>query len=379
MRRAGVLALALLLGACAPQEPEEGEIRIGLLALMDSAFRNNSGIPSVRGAELAAKRVNEAGGVWIAGRRHRIEIVVQPYDPRPDAATAAARALINRVGVHAIVGPQLSAHAIPVAGVAEAAAIPMISPMSSNPATTAGKIWVFRLAFLDDFQGDALGRFASEELGAATAAVLFEKSTTYSADLARRFRERFEALGGRVVAWEGYEDLQRTTFGAEVERIRAAGPDVLFLPNRPAHVVLQVREVRRAGVGARLLGGDTWDLGVLTAEPGAQGAFVSHQWHYEASTPGITAFLDAYREEYAGSPRATAALTYDAVAIIANAASGATELTPDALRRGIAATREFRGASGTITFQGSGDPARSVVVSSIVGGGSRIHMVLDPR
>src|SRR4029077_7162607 len=99
------------------------------------------------------------GPIELAGRRYRVTLVPRDFDDRADAAATAARALINQERVVALVGPQFSRHAIPVAVLADDARIPMISPMSSNPSTTAGHRYVFRLAFLDDVQGTVLARY----------------------------------------------------------------------------------------------------------------------------------------------------------------------------------------------------------------------------
>ncbi len=137
-------ATVLLLGAC--DTGELPEYRTGLLAVGSEEYWAASGEPSVQGAELAATEINEAGGMMVGGRPHRVRIVVRRYANRPDAASTQARGLLNQDSVHVLVGPQLSAHAIPVSVIAEGAHAPMISPMSTNAETTRSKRFVFRLA-----------------------------------------------------------------------------------------------------------------------------------------------------------------------------------------------------------------------------------------
>ncbi len=199
-----IASLIAFVTACrsAPDAPRE--IRIGLLALLGGVQRETSGLPSVYAAELAAKIVNDRGGIEVDGHPHRIEIVVKDHADRSDSATSVARALINQERIDALIGPQFSRHAIPVSIVAENARMPMLSPMSSNPATTEGKNFVFRLAFLDDFQGDVMGRFAANELGATRAAVLYDKTTAYGRSLSDAFRRAFEEEGGQIVTFESF-------------------------------------------------------------------------------------------------------------------------------------------------------------------------------
>jgi branched-chain amino acid transport system substrate-binding protein len=290
--------------------------------------------------------------------------VERDFADRADAAATAARALINQDQVVAIVGPQFSRHAIPVSVLAEDARVPMISPMSSSPATTAGKRFVFRLAFLDDVQGLALARFALGDLGVRRAAVLFDVSTTYSRELADRFRNAFDAGGGRVVAFESYTADRSQVFAEQLRRIRAAAPDALFLPNFPDAVNRQIVQLQQLGLKVPLLGSDSWDRPSLPPLSGLS-AYVAGQWRPDIPTEAARRFVATYRQLYGVAPRAAAALTYDAVNILLDAIQRAGSLDPAAIRDAIAATRDWDGAGGPISFAGRADPNRAVAISLV--------------
>jgi branched-chain amino acid transport system substrate-binding protein len=367
--------LAVVVG-CGDGPPRE--LRIGLLAVTGEDFDDSSGDPSVRGAELAAEELNAAGGVEIDGRRHVVRILVRRYAPRPDAAATEARALLNRDSVHVLVGPQLSVHAIPVSVIAESAEVPMISPMSSSPQTTAGKRFVFRLAFLDEAQGGVLGRYAFETLQATRAAVLYDESLAYSASVAAEFQRAFEAAGGSVVGVERYTSDQVGTFAAQLKRIAATRPEVLLLPNPSPDVTVQVRETRDLGITARFLGSDTWDMQRLKDVAEADGALVTHQWHYEAPIPEVAGFVERFQTAYRRMPRTTAAMTYDAVHVLAAAVHEAGSLDGDRVVTTLSTLAAYRGATGSIAFNGSGDPARSVALSALREGRIVVITLVDP-
>ncbi len=337
-----------------------------------------SGRPTTEGAELAAAEVNAAGGITIGGVAHRVRLVIRDDAARAEAATAAARALINIDDVDALVGPQVSPLAVPVASVAEAAGVPMISPMSSAAATTENKRYVFRLAFLDSLQSDVLGRFAAEHLNARRAAVLFDIAAPYSVGLAARFRESFEARGGRVVAYESFTTDAGESFTEQATRIHAASPDILYLPNDTAFVAAQLRDMKAAGVDTPILGTDGWDPRVIAKIPESDGAFVSHQWHPDIDLPETRAFVARYRETYGTTPKSTAAMTYDAVRLLLDATTRMGAKSPDAIRRGLLATRDYRGATGVITFDGLNDPRRSVVINRLSQGRVELFTRIDP-
>ena len=203
-------AACAILGGCTP-EPEP-EFRVGLLAGGSGMFAKVSGEPSIKGASLAAKLANDAGGIRADDGTVRTTIVVKKYDPRVEtAASSAARALINQERVDVLVGPQLSRHAIPVALIAENAEIPMISPMSSSPATTEGKRFVFRLAFLDGVQSEVIARYAVRELRAKVAGILFDRSTSNSKLLTSVFESAFMKAAASVSPRRTSPMTRRTT------------------------------------------------------------------------------------------------------------------------------------------------------------------------
>ena len=346
---------------------------------MHGVPKDTSGVPSVHGAELAVKTVNERGGVMLGGTPHRVVLVVKDYEDRADSATSVARALINQERIDALIGPQFSRHAIPVSLVAENARIPMVSPLSSSPATTQGKQFVFRLAFLDDVQGAVMGRFAAEELDARRAGVLYDISTAYGRNLAAVFRESFEKHGGRIVAFESYTWDQPLDFREPLTRIRQTTADILYLPNDTERVVAQILQAREQGLDMTILGGDTWDMESFKLMPESDGAFITHQWHPSIDTAEARDFVARYRNEYGETPKVTAAMTYDAVILLADVIERKGRKDSDAIRAGLAEIEDFDGASGTIRFRGSPDPERSVVISKFENGEIKLYRIIDPE
>jgi len=367
--------LACLAAAACARGPAP-EVRIGLLATFAGPFAEVSGVPTRQGALLAVRE--SADTVTIGGRVHRIVLVERGFDDRSDAAAGAARALINQEDVVALIGPQFSRHAIPAAVVAEEAGVPMISPMSSNPATTLGRRFVFRLAFLDDVQGPALARFARDSLRARTAAVFYDVSGAYSSGLADVFRRAFEAGGGRVVAFERFTADRMDEARAPAARIAAARPDVLFLPSFPDALARHIPLLQQLGLRSTLLGSDSWDPPSLPPLLPGQRAFVTTQWRPDVPDAELQRFRAAYRAAFGIEPRATAAMTYDATRILLDALRRAGSTAGLPLRDAIAATDDYRGASGRVAFRGRVDPGRAVVVAELRGHDLATVMLAEP-
>jgi branched-chain amino acid transport system substrate-binding protein len=223
-----------------------------------------------------------------------------------------------------------------------------------------------------------MGEFAARDLEARRAAVLYDVSTDYSRTLAEAFRNGFERAKGRVVAFETFARDEPLDYRARLDRIAAAAPDVLYLPNDSERVEAQIVQARERGVRATLLGGDTWDFERFLALPESDGAFVAHQWHPDLDTPESRRFRELFARTYGKTPKVTAAMTYDAVALVLRVIAREGSLDSLAIRDGLASTSDFIGVTGSVRFQNGPDPVRTVVIGRISSGRSYLHRVIDP-
>jgi branched-chain amino acid transport system substrate-binding protein len=368
---AALAVLGMLLSGCAPQP----EVRIGLLAMLSGANASNG--ESMRAAAtLAIERARTT--LSVDGRKPRLSLFVEDDGGSPDAALEAARRLIYKQRVAVIVGPQFSSAAIPVARLAEQEHVVMVAPMSTNPETTAGKRYVFRIPYVDTFQGGVLARFARDRLKAVRASVLYDVSSTYNRTLAEMFVSAFQAAGGIVVAAETYTADGNKDFLSQLARIGAAGADVLVLPNYAADVLSQARQARAAGVKAVLLGGDGWDGRSFGGVAELQGSYFVTPWHPDAFGGAAREFVAAYRQANGREPDEVAATTYDAVAMLLEAIGRAGGTVAEALRGEICAADGYRGVTGRLRYVGGGDPEKSAVIVTIAGGKAGVYSVVEP-
>lgn len=366
----GILALA-----CNSAAPE---IRIGVLVGATGERRLSSGMGMMHSARLAEQEVNAAGGIMVSGVPHQVRVIFRDLGDKTDIATSQARDLLNRQGVVALVGPQFSRDAIPVASLAQQARVPMISPMSTHPNTTYGKPFVFRIAFMDDLQGRAMARYAREVLHAKRAALLYDVTLDYSHNLSQVFREHFTALGGVIVSDQQFTSDQAVNFTAHLTRIRSASPDVIYAPNFTTADSLQLIQARSLGVRATFLGSDAWNPQSLRTVPEADGAYFAVQWHAGVATAESDRYVARYRQVYGTVPDATGASTWDAFQVIFAAIAAAGSIEPDSVRKAIAATHGFRGATGVLSYTSGGDPDKSVYIMRFVNKAGVLQRRVDP-
>lgn len=368
---ATLLILAFALGACGPSAPQT--IKIGLNAEL------TGNIPVVgesckNAAQLAVKEVNDAGGLEVGGKKYKVELVIEDNEDKAESAAAAAQKLAT-AGVLAMIGPNASRNAIPAAEVAESSGMPMISPWSTNPKTTIDaktgqpKKFVFRAAFIDDFQGVVAARFAMEQLKTQRPAVLYDVASEYNKGIAEVYKKTLEQNGIQVVAFETYTTGDKD-FSAQLTKIKDAGADTLFLPNYYSEVPLQVQQAHKIGFTGTILGSDSWGNLELISLCGAdcEGYFFTTHYAPDIATPKAQAFIKAYEAAYGKTPDDVAALTYDSFGLLFQAIKAAGKLDRQAIRDALAAITLYEGVTGNMQFKGSGDPIKSAVILQIKDG-----------
>jgi branched-chain amino acid transport system substrate-binding protein len=325
------------------------------------------GLSTVNAARLATQQINDAGGLEVGGQRMKVVLFIEDNEDRAQAAASAAQKLINQSNVAVIIGPQASRNAIPASTICEEAGVPMISPWSTNPETTAGKRYVFRIAFIDPFQGRIMAKFAMEELRATRAAVLYDVASAYNKGIADIFKQVFEEAGGTVVAFESYTTGEED-FMAQLTAIRDSEAEVLFLPNYYNEVPLQVQQALEMGIECPIIGSDAW--GGLEPADLAQMEGFYFSTHYSTDIAGGMAqdFIEKYQEAYGEIPDDVAALTYDAFGLLFQVVKSNAAADPESIRNGLSSVERYEGVTGGMEYQGTGDPVKSAVILQIKGG-----------
>ncbi|MCK6540146.1 MAG: ABC transporter substrate-binding protein, partial [Anaerolineales bacterium] len=251
----------------------------------------------------------------------------------------------------------------------------MISPWSTNPKTTiveetgAPKQFVFRAAFIDDFQGVVAAKFAMEQLQTAKPAVLYDVASEYNKGIAEVYKKTLEDNGITVVAFETYTTGDKD-FSSQLTNIKNAEADSLFLPNYYSEVPLQVQQARKVGFTGGILGSDSWGNLELISLCGAdcEGLFFTTHYASDIATPKAQAFIKAYEAAYGKTPDDVAALTYDSFGMLFQAIQAAGKIDRQAVRDAVASITLYEGVTGNMQFKGTGDPVKSAVILQIKDG-----------
>jgi branched-chain amino acid transport system substrate-binding protein len=364
-----LFAGAILVGCSDVSGPT---VKIGVIAEL------TGDIPAVgascrNAAEFAAKEINDAGGIDLGGKKHKVKLYIEDNAGKADQSASAAQKLITQNEVAAIVGPNASRYAVPASEIAESAKVVLVTPWSTAVKTTldaktgAPKRYIFRACFTDPFQGKVIGRFALENLKARKAAVLYDVASEYNKGIAEIFKAAFEEKGGKIVSFETYTTNDKD-FSAQLTKIKKADPDVIFLPNYYSEVPLQVQQAHRLGIKVPFVGSDSWGSPELIKLAGAEveGYYFSTHYAADAATPVAKKFIEGYKAKYGSVPDDVAALTYDAFGLLFKAVQAAGKTDREAVRNALANIPSYEGVTGTMQFrEGSGDPIKSAVINRI--------------
>ncbi|MGZ8449525.1 MAG: ABC transporter substrate-binding protein [Candidatus Deferrimicrobiaceae bacterium] len=379
-RRLSLLAMAVLLTGLSSgcKTPPAKEIKIGLITPLSGDVKTFG--ESVRNAfGIAVEEANAKGGV--AGRKITTFIVDDKNDPTE--ASNAANLLINQHGVQAIVGSVTSKTTIPVSDLAQSYRIPTITGTATNPKVTVAdgkrKDYMFRACYTDSFQGTVMAKFARDTLRAANGAVLYDASNDYSKGIAEVFRDAFLRMGGKVVAYESYgkDDVD---FSALLTKVKAAQPEVLFLPDYYNKVGLIAKQAKETKLNVTLIGPDGWDSPELVKVAGdaLEGGYFSNHYSPEDTRPEVVNWVKKYKEKFQQTPDALGTLAYDATNMLLEAIRKANSIDPGKIRDALASLSGFEGVTGKFTMDENGDPIKSAVILRIQGGKQKFLQVVNP-
>jgi branched-chain amino acid transport system substrate-binding protein len=348
---------------------------VGSLTGSEASF----GTSTENGIRLAIEDINAKGG--IKGKR----VAAKTYDDqgKPEEAAVAATRLITQDKVTVLIGEVASSRSLAMAPIADANQVPQISPTSTNPRVTKDgdktRPYVFRVCFIDPFQGTVMAKFARENLKLKKVAILRDVGSDYSVGLADYFKKKFEELGGTIVNDQSFKAGDQD-FKAQLTTIKGKAPEMIYVPGYYTDVALVARQARELGIKVPLGGGDGWDSAKLyeIAQGALDGSYFSNHYTDENPDPLIQGFVKRYREKFGGTPDSMAALGYDAAHVAFDAMGRAADLSGPAVSAAIAATKGFPGVGGTITIDADHNAVKSAVVLRIEKNKPRYLATVNP-
>ncbi len=371
MGAAGAAGAAIAGAGC---KKNRDAVTLGLYAALTGP-QADFGTSTQQGVRLALEKI--PGGRLLGKPVH---LAVE--DTRGDSSEAASAVmrLIHVEGAAGILGEVASSLSLAGGRICQRYGVPMVSPSSTNPAVTSLGPYVFRVCFIDPFQGDVMARFARETLRAQRVALFIEQGSAYAVGLAEAFRRSFTAAGGAISDTQAYRSGD-THFSAQLGSILASNPEAIFVPGYYTEVALIAREARGQGFRGKILGGDGWSSASLTRNDDDKlvGDYFSDGFSPEGATTDVARdFAARFRRAYNAEPSGLAALGHDAALALVSAIERAGTTEHRAVRDALASTRDLQGATGSITLNERRDAVKSAVIIEVRESGFRYHSTINP-
>ncbi len=328
------------------------------------------------GLKLAIDEINKKGGVL--GKK--LVLLTEDDQSKSEEAATVVQKLINRDKVVAVIGEVASSNTLAAAPICQHERVPLVSPASTNPKVTQTGDYIFRVCYIDPFQGTAAAKFAYTTLNARKVAVLVDSRNDYSVGLAKFFDETFALFGGQVVAEKAYSNGDKD-FNAQLTALKTSSPDAIFIPGYYSDINLIAIQARALGITVPMFGGDGWDSPELVGGKGKEaleGCYFTTHCSMEDTSAVIKNFVQEYKAAFNATPDAIAALGYDAGNIVAEAITRAGNTGGDAVRQQLAQMRAFPGVTGAITIDKDRNATKPLVVLKITNGEYRYFQTIQP-
>lgn len=368
------ISLALFMMVACTKKQDANEILVGEYGSLtgnDATF----GLSTNKGVRMAFDEVNAAGGV----KGKKIKLITLDDQGKNEEAASVVTRLVTQDKVVAVIGEVASSRSLAAAPIAQKFNIPMISPSSTNPKVTEVGNYIFRVCFIDPFQGTVMAKFATETLKAKKVAIFRDIKSDYSIGLSDFFIEKFKELGGTIVSDVSYQggDID---FKAQLTQIRSANPDAIFIPGYYTEVGLIAKQARQLGIKAPFMGGDGWDSSKLyeIGQAAINGSYFSNHYTTESSDPIVKDFISKFQDKYKEVPDGLAALGYDSAKILVKAMENSVEISPSAIRDQLEKISDFPGVTGKITINKQRNADKSAVVVQVNGNMNKFISTINP-
>ncbi len=374
LRVTAVAALALSTGFAMAQE---SVVTIGHVGPTSGAIAH-LGKDNENGARLAIEELNKKG-VTIGGKKVTLKLMAEDDAADPKQGTAVAQKLVD-ANVNGVIGHLNSGTTIPASRIYSEAGIPQISPSSTNPKyTRQGFKTAFRVVADDVQLGGTLGRYAVNTLKGKNIAVIDDR-TAYGQGLAEEFAKAVTAAGGTVVSKEFTSD-KATDFNAILTTIKGKKPDVVFFGGMDAVGGPMLRQMKSLGITAKFMGGDGLCTGEMVKLAGDAGVdnlvYCAEAGGVEGQAKvGMAAFHAKFKARFGTDVQLYSPYVYDGVNLMVAAMVKAGSSDPAKYLPVMAATKDYPGVTGPITFDEKGDIKNGALTLKTIKGGKLVELAV---
>ena len=352
-------------------------IKIGHVGPTSGAIAH-LGKDNENGARMAVEELN-AKGIMIGGQKMTIELLAEDDAGDPKQGTSVATKLVD-AKVAGVIGHLNSGTSLPASAIYSAAGIPQISPSATNPKfTRQGFKTVFRVVADDVHLGSTLGKYAVTTLKGKNIGVIDDR-TAYGQGVAEEFEKAVTAAGGKIAGHE-FTTATATDFNAILTTLKGKKVDIVFFGGMDAVAGPMMKQMAQLGIKVKFMGGD----GICSSElPKLAGDAMKDNMVYCAEAGGVEgeqkAGMDKFRADFKAKYNADvqvyAPYVYDALNLMVAAMVKADSADPAKYLPALAATADYKGVTGNISFDEKGDIKNGALTLKTYKGGKQVDLAV---
>ena len=343
--------------------------------------------PDKEYGELEKMGIEIANQLFPRALGKKVELLY--FDNKSDiyiAETVVQEIVDKRVAV--VLGSYGSVNSLMAAGKLEEASIPAITITNTNPLVTNYNPFYFRVSYTDSFQGVALAKYTVEGMNLEYAAIIQPLQDDFAAAVSKSFSSKMIQLTedeGAILANEDYIPGEKD-FSKQLTGIRESGVKVVFLPGKVKDTIEILKQADEMNLDVTFLGTDQWEskkiMSLAEEKPQIKIAYSVLFNTKAANNPLAEPFLRLFKNRYGPDtvPESATALAFDSYIIAIDAINRAGTATDGAaVRDALQNTIQYKGVSGTISFDEHGDPIKSVTIKGIADGKTESIFTVEPN
>ncbi len=354
--------LVVLVVAAAGTSIAADPVKIG--SVLRLSIGAEHGIPAKRGVQMAVDEFNAAGGL----KGQKVTVIFEDEKDSPTAAVNAVKKLIDVDKVVALVGPMTSGATLAAYKVADEAKVVFITPTATSPKVSGASPYLFRGCSRIDTQAKVLTDYIAKTYKPKTVAV-FYSNEPYGKGCAEVFGKFFKDLGIKEVATESFNRGDRD-FKAQLTKIKAANPDLIFIPGYTPETAPAAAQARHLGLNQRIVGvyGDMDPEYAKLAGKAAEGHLIAGEYDEDYDTPKNKKFRENYYKQAKEANEPVnimfAALLYDATGLVLEGMKK-NGPTSEGIKKFLKEVKDFDGVTGKLSFNETNDVVRSGTASGV--------------
>lgn len=366
------------LGAWLPaaQAQAPAEVKIGVLVPMTGGSAAD-GDRLLKAHELAAREINEAGGIKALGGA-KVRLVVADTQSKPEVGRSEAERLVSREKVSAVLGAWASAVTIPTMQVAERYRVPYVVTSAVTDSITEQNLqFVFRISPKGSWAAQDVAKFLVDLKGrgvpVASVGLVYEDGP-YGQSVSKGYRENFAAQNIRIVADESFR-TGSADLSTQVAKLKASGADVVCVVAYVDDETVLVRAMASQQFKPVLLGygGGHTHPTLLQLGPLVEGTFGIVEWMPDLNKPAARQFAAAYQAAYGALPLSNSAQAYAATWAVGLALEAGASAEPMKVRDALRTLKRKDGPASLLpndelAFDAQGQNKVGNVVSQVQGG-----------